>query len=110
MARAAAEPLDAVRRQRDLVFGQALLGNDVPVGTLDGVDDLVGVERNLGAAALDDLYAAHTFLLLAQGAWRALADYLHPSAKGHTGHDLRVRKFRENLRPRCVRVAWSVSL
>ena len=51
-----------VRRQRDLVFGQALLGNDVPVGTLDGVDDLVDVERNLGAAALDDLHAAHTLL------------------------------------------------
>ena len=62
MARAAAEPLDAVRRQRDLVFGQALLGNDVPVGTLDGVDDLVDVERRLGAAALDDLHAAHTLL------------------------------------------------
>ena len=62
MARAAAKPLDAMRRQRDLVFGQALLGNDVPVGTLDGVDDLVDVERRLGAAALDDLHAAHTLL------------------------------------------------
>ena len=48
--------LDDVGRVDDLLVAQALLGRHGDVGALDRGDDLVDVERDLGAVALHDLH------------------------------------------------------
>ena len=53
-----------LRGELDLAGAQALALLDLGVGTLDGVDDLLDVERDLGTAALDDLHGASLLLWL----------------------------------------------
>ena len=56
MAGALAQPFHAVGGESNLVSGQTLVGLGLVVGALDGVHNLVDVERDFRTASLDDLH------------------------------------------------------
>ena len=83
VAGALAQPLDAMRRQGDLIVGEAVAGISLAVGALDGADDLLDVEGDLGAASLDDLHVACLSSLRSIARVRSPSAGLPSAPRGH---------------------------
>ena len=63
VSRALAQPLHAVGSKGNLIAGQAISRIGFVVGRLYSANDLLDIERNLGAAALDDFHDLPPLLL-----------------------------------------------